>query len=245
MKQYKSYLCILLAAAAWGCIGLFSRRLLNNGFSPANIVTIRNFGGLLVLSLIFALFDRSVFRVKAKHLPIFFGTGIVSVLLFTLCYFNAQKLCSLAVSAILLYTAPAMVVVMSAVLWKEPITKKKLLALFLALLGCALVTGVFGGELSVTAKGALYGVGSAFFYALYSIFGRYGLRHYDAMTVVFWTFVFAGFGGPARPGGRAGGRRHAGKRNRTCAGGDGAAVPSLHRGACPGRERQGVHHGES
>ena len=131
MKQYKSYLCILLAAAAWGCIGLFSRRLLNNGFSPANIVTIRNFGGLLVLSLIFALFDRSVFRVKAKHLPIFFGTGIVSVLLFTLCYFNAQKLCSLAVSAILLYTAPAMVVVMSAVLWKEPITKKKLLALFL------------------------------------------------------------------------------------------------------------------
>ena len=94
----------------------------------------------------------------------------------------------------MLYTAPAMVVVMSAVLWKEPITKKKLLALFLALLGCALVTGVFGGELSVTAKGALYGVGSAFFYALYSIFGRYGLRHYDAMTVVFWTFVFAGFG---------------------------------------------------
>ena len=148
MKQYKSYLCILLAAAAWGCIGLFSRRLLNNGFSPANIVTIRNFGGLLVLSLIFALFDRNVFRVKAKHLPIFFGTGIVSVLLFTLCYFNAQKLCSLAVSAILLYTAPAMVVVMSAVLWKEPITKKKLLALFLALLGCALrflcsyITGV-------------------------------------------------------------------------------------------------------
>lgn len=194
MKQYKSYICILLAAAAWGCIGLFSRRLLNNGFSPANIVTIRNFGGLLVLSLIFALFDRRVFRVKPKHLPIFFGTGIVSVLLFTLCYFNAQKLCSLAVSAILLYTAPAMVVVMSAVLWKEPITKKKLLALFLALLGCALVTGVFGGELSVTAKGALYGVGSAFFYALYSIFGRYGLKHYDAMTVVFWTFVFAGFG---------------------------------------------------
>ena len=48
-----------------------------------------------------------------------------------------------------LYTAPAMVVLMSALVFKEKITGKKLVALALAPLGCALVTGVFTGGLSL------------------------------------------------------------------------------------------------
>ena len=194
MKKYLPYLNILGAAACWGCIGLFNRFLMRAGMGAANIVVIRNFGGLVLLTLIFALRERSVFHVKAKHLPIFFGTGVVSMVFFTLCYFKCQELCSLAVSAILLYTAPAMVVLMSALVFKEKITGKKLLALALALLGCALVTGVFTGGLSLTMKGLLFGLGAAFFYALYSIFAPFGLRHYSPLAVVFWTFVFAALG---------------------------------------------------
>lgn len=194
MKKYASYACILAAAACWGCIGLFNRPLLNAGIAPENLVVTRNLGGLAVLALFFLCTDRSVFKMKAKHLPIFIATGIISVVLFTLCYFNAQKLCSLSVSAILLYTAPAMVVLMSALVFKEKITGKKLLALALALLGCALVTGVFTGGLSLTTKGLLFGLGAAFFYALYSIFAPFGLRHYSPLAVVFWTFVFAALG---------------------------------------------------
>ena len=134
MKKYLPYLNILGAAACWGCIGLFNRFLMCAGMGAANIVVIRNFGGLVLLTLIFALRERSVFHVKAKHLPIFFGTGVVSMVFFTLCYFKCQELCSLAVSAILLYTAPAMVVLMSAAVFRERITRKKLLALALALL---------------------------------------------------------------------------------------------------------------
>ena len=194
MKKYASYACILAAAACWGCIGLFNRPLLNAGITPENLVVIRNAGGLAALALFFLCTDRGVFHVKPKHLPIFAATGIVSVVFFTLCYFNAQKLCSLSVSAILLYTAPAMVVVMSALVFKEKITGRKLLALALAFLGCALVTGVFTGGLALTAQGLLFGLGAAFFYALYSIFAPFGLRHYGAMTVVLWTFVFAALG---------------------------------------------------
>jgi drug/metabolite transporter (DMT)-like permease len=141
---------------------------------------------------VFAIRDRSVFRVKREHLKYFVGTGIVSVLLFTVCYFSCQRICSLAVASILLYTAPSFVVVLSAILWKEPVTKKKLLALLLTIVGCACVCGVFSGGLTITAAGILLGLGAGFFYALYSIFGRYALAHYDSMTVTVWTFLFAG-----------------------------------------------------
>lgn len=185
-------LSILAAAALWGIIGVWNRRLLAGGLSPASIVVVRNFGGMALLSLVFALGKRSVFRVRRAHLKYFFGTGVISVVLFTLCYFTCQKLCSLAVASILLYTAPSFVVVLSAILWREPVTRRKLAALGLTLVGCALVCGVFAGDLTVTVSGMALGLGAGFFYALYSIFGRYALAHYDSMTVTVWTFLFAG-----------------------------------------------------
>ena len=186
------YLSILLAAALWGIIGLWNRRLMAGGLSPTGIVTVRNFGGCVLLCAVFAVKDRSVFRVKREHLKYFFGTGIISVVLFTICYFSCQQICSLAVASILLYTAPSFVVVLSALLWREPITKRKILVLFLTLLGCSMVCGLFAGQVTVTFSGILLGLGSGFFYALYSIFGRYALAHYSSMTVTVWTFLFAG-----------------------------------------------------
>lgn len=191
-KRAPASAAILAAAALWGMIGLWNRTLMAAGLSPLSIVVVRNLGGMLLLAAFFAVKDRSVFRVERRHLKYFLGTGVVSVVFFTVCYFSCQKLCSLAAASILLYTAPSFVVILSAVLWKEPVTGKKLLALGLTLLGCACVCGVFSGGLSVTIPGVLLGLGSGFFYALYSIFGRYALAHYGPMTVTVWTFLFAG-----------------------------------------------------
>lgn len=183
---------VLAAAALWGVIGLWSRRLMAAGLSPLSIVAVRNFGGMVLLGLFFALRDRSVFRVERRHLKYFFGTGVVSVVLFTVCYFSCQRICSLAAASILLYTAPSFVVLLSAIVWREPVTGRKLAALALTFLGCALVCGVFSGGLAVTPSGALLGLGAGFFYALYSVFGRCALARYGAMTVTMWTFLFAG-----------------------------------------------------
>ena len=194
MKQSPrgAYASILAAAALWGIIGVWNRNLMAAGLSPTGIVVVRNFGGMLLLLAVFAVKDRSVFRMRREHVKYFFGTGIISVVLFTSCYFSCQKICSLAVASILLYTAPSFVVILSAILWKEPVTKKKLLALALTLVGCACVCGVFDGGLTVTFTGILLGLGAGFFYALYSVFGRYALAHYSSMTVTVWTFIFAG-----------------------------------------------------
>ena len=191
-KKAPAAAAILAAAALWGMIGLWNRRLMAAGLSPFSIVVVRNLGGCALLVLFFALRDRGVFRVERRHLKYFFGTGVVSVVLFTVCYFSCQELCSLAVASVLLYTAPSFVVIFSAVLWREPVTRKKLLALFLTLLGCACVCGLFSGGLSVTVPGVLLGLGAGFFYALYSVFGRYALAHYPPLTVTVWTFLFAG-----------------------------------------------------
>lgn len=192
IKKYLPQLYILIAGITWGMIGLFNRHLLASGFSPAAIVLTRNFGGLLLMTVLFFLMDRRIFRIQWRHLPYFWGTGIVSVVFFTLLYFSCQQQCSLAVAAILLYTAPTFVMLMSALLFREAVTKQKLFALVIAFVGCVAVSGVFSGGVSVTTVGLLMGVGSAFFYALYSIFARYALAHYSSLTVTYYTFLCAG-----------------------------------------------------
>lgn len=194
MKHYIPHFQILLAGTLWGIIGLFNRNLYSAGLSSTSVVVVRNIGGCVVLGLFLLIFDRSVFKIKLRHLPYFLGTGIVSILLFTLCYFASQQMSSLSISAILLYTAPAFVVIFSAVLFKEKLTKHKIAALLFTFLGCTFASGIWSGNLSVTASGILLGIGSGFFYGLYSIFGRYALVHYRPLTVTFYTFLFAGAG---------------------------------------------------
>lgn len=194
MKKYASYFCVIVGASLWGFIGLFTRQLAAAGVSVMNIVTIRNFGGMVLLVLIFLVKDRSVFRIRWKHLPIFLGTGLISVLSLAWCYFSCQQICSLAVAGILLYLAPSFVVLMSAVLWKEPLTKRKIAALVLALAGCALVSGVIGGRFDISFKGFLLGVGAGFCYATYTVFAHYALQHYGSYTLIVWTFIVSGVG---------------------------------------------------
>lgn len=194
MKKSICYFYVVFGAACWGFIGLFNRMLGDVGVSVGTRVTVRNLFALALLTVIFGLFHRQVFHIQARHLPIFLGAGILSVLGMAVAYFQCQMLCSLAVAGVLLYLAPSFVVLMSAALWRAPITKRKLAALALALFGCAFVSGIAGGGLTVSLGGILLGVAAGFCYATYTIFAHYGLQHYDSYTMTYWTFVFAGIG---------------------------------------------------
>lgn len=193
-KKRLATVCILMAGSLWGCLGFFNRHLSVLGISPETVVMLRNFGACLILSILFFFYDRSIFRIRLRHLPMFLCTGLVSILCFTLCYFHSQQISSLAVAAILLYTAPTFVVIFSALIWKEHITKHKLAALVVAFLGCCFVAGILNGQLILTKQGLLLGIGSGLFYSSYTIFGRFALRYYQPFTVTFYTFLIAGIG---------------------------------------------------
>lgn len=190
----KALAAVLAAGTFWGTMGFFARSLYAAGFGPLEVAQTRITTGLVLVGLYILLFNRSQFKVKLKDIWCFLGTGIVSLLLFSTCYFSALNYTSLAVAAILLYTAPFFVMLLSLLLFKEKMNSQKVLALILAFTGCVLVSGV-GGDTVFSWKGILLGLGSGFFYALYSIFGRYAInRGYGAWTMTFYTFLFCSIG---------------------------------------------------
>ena len=103
-----------------------------------------------------------------------------------------MQMTSLSIAAVLLYTAPAIVMVISAIVFKEKITVQKISALLLALLGCVFVSGIIGTETLISKEGILVGLGAGLGYALYSIFSRAALnRGYNSLTIIFYTFLIA------------------------------------------------------
>lgn len=190
-----SMLCVILAGCLWGMMGLFVRNLASDGLTSLEIVVLRSIGSTLIMLLILLIMDRSLFKIRFKDLWCFVGTGIVSLTFFNLCYFTTIQMTSMAVAAILMYTSPIFVVLLSAILFGERITGRKILALMLAFIGCAFVTGIVGNKMVMPLKGILIGIGSGIGYALYSIFGRYALeKGYRSETITFYTFLMATVG---------------------------------------------------
>ncbi|MBQ8525308.1 MAG: EamA family transporter [Clostridia bacterium] len=189
MKK-SALLCVLAAGILWGCMGFFVRTLQNEyGFGSLQIVCLR----LVFAALAFVILGviRRTPAIRLRHALLLFCTGFCGIMLLSVTYFLSMTYSSLSVAAILMYTAPAFVLIASVILFKEKLTGTKILSLILAFAGCVFVSGIFGGDAKITAMGVVMGILSGITYGSYSIFGTYALRKYDTYTVTTWAFIFA------------------------------------------------------
>ena len=210
---------VIASAVLWGLYGTFVTILTSMGLARNALVFLRMLGTSLPVGLLICATDRNAFRVRKEDIPLFICNGLFSLLFFTFCYTAAIKVTKIATAAALLYTAPAIVMVLSAILFHEKMNARKIFCCLLAVAGCAFASGL-GGELFaggilsgsagsagsaasaaasnsslITPTGLLLGLGAGLGYALYSIFSRIILnRGYSVYTNVFYSFGVAMLG---------------------------------------------------
>ncbi len=191
MAQARGLLLIALAAGLWGTLGLFFKASLAYGLTSLGLAFLRSLLTLALLFLGLALTRPRLLRVAPRHLPGFLVLGGVSVALFYWVYIVAVDLTSVATGAVLLYTAPAWVTLLAHWQFGEPLGRRKLGALALAFVGCALVARAYDLQhLRLNGLGVLAGLAAGLTYALYSILSVPLLRRYPPLTVVTWAVAF-------------------------------------------------------
>lgn len=183
-------LFVLAAAVIWGSLGVIGRVAFRAGLTPLEASFFR--AGIAFLALFaWMLARRSPLRIRAGDVPLFAAYGLVGIAVFFFAYLYAINQTSVATAAILLYTAPAFVILISAVALKERITQTKVVALFFAFVGCLLVVGGYRPEsVRLTLPGVAAGLVSGFTYAMYSIFGKRALRRYSTPTILVYALGF-------------------------------------------------------
>lgn len=189
------FLFVLIAAVLWGTAGIFVRSIEKTRIEEMQIVLARALFTSLVLGVAILFKDKSLFKIKLGDLWLFACGGIFSIVLFNFSYYKTMALTSLSVAAVLLYTAPFFVCIISRILFKERFTFNKLSALGIAFIGCCMVSGIFDSSHRISSGALFFGILTGLGYALYTIFGELIIkRGYHTLTLTFYVFLTATVG---------------------------------------------------
>lgn len=193
MKNHfnKGYIYVFVAGCLWGTMGLFINLLGNYGVSGGAVVFLRmSTAALWIVPFMLLTGGTKLFRIDGKGLLLCAILGVICQAMFNYAYTEAIGRIGVATAAVLLYTSPVFVSIMSRIFFQEAIGMRKVAGLFVNVIGCALtVTG--GNFAGVTVgDGVLIGIAAGFLYSLMTIFGTIA-KDYDTTTVTFYSFLFA------------------------------------------------------
>lgn len=161
-------LSVFGAAAGFGTIGIFGEIAMMIDLRLATLLPIRFVVATLVVTGL-ALARGWSFPRSHRDWLVALGLGVVYTAM-TVCFFVSLRSLTAGLATIVLYTYPTFVVLLSAPLLGEPITRRKLVSLGLATGGVALVVGT--GTLGVDPIGIGLALGAALFYAVYTTGSR-------------------------------------------------------------------------
>ncbi|MDD9300897.1 MAG: EamA family transporter [Desulfobacter sp.] len=183
----KGYAFILSAAACWGVIGIFSSIAFEQGLGPMEVA----FWRALITWFFFgaqALVSKQV-SMKKKDAPLMVVFALLGISLFYISYQFAVKQAGAAFASVLLYTAPAWVVISSRFIYKERLTWTKLGSVFIVISGVFLISKTGGNTQSgtpLTLMAVLSGLTAGFCYSLYYTMGKYFSGRYSSANLFLW-----------------------------------------------------------
>ena len=128
---------VLAAGSLWGTIGLFATLLSNYGVSAGAVAFFRMLSASIMLALILLIKGKgtSLFHASRKGLLSCMLVGFISQALYNICYMNTIEQGGMATAAVFLYTSPVYVAVISSLLFHEPLTGNKIIAIIINIAG--------------------------------------------------------------------------------------------------------------
>ena len=164
-EEARGLLYILVATAAYGSMPIVGKLVYASGVRPTGALAWR----FAVAVTIFALLQRrDEPALPWRRRAALWSLGLVFVGN-AFAYFAALETVPAATVAVLVYTYPVMVLLLSAAIGQEALTVRGLLAAALAFAGCALTTGGLSGLSG--QPGVLLVLLSALIYATYVVLG--------------------------------------------------------------------------
>ena len=185
-------LAVAAAASIWGTLGFFAKILYAQGVSFESLVAVRaSVGWLAVFLFLLATQGARSLRVARRDLAFLLPLGLVGIGFFYLLYFYTVRESTVGTAAILLYSAPAFVVILAWLFLKEPLNAAKVFALLLTVGGIFLVAGAYApANLEVSPRILLTGLLSGLTYGLYAIFGRPVAGHLSPAVILSYALAF-------------------------------------------------------
>ena len=208
MERFVGFVLIAVSAAGFGTLAISGRYAYGDGLDALTILFFRF--SLSAVVLVGVLISSRQSMPRGGVLLRLVGMGAFGYVGQAFCYLTALKYASAGLVALLLYLYPAFVTILSVTVLREHISRLKVMALSLALVGTALTVGPEGGRF----MGIFLGMSAAVIYSVYIIIGTGVVKEVSAVqssTVIFasaaaMSGVLMLVNGPQMPASAAGWR---------------------------------------
>ncbi len=190
----KGYILVFLAGALWGLIGFFVTYLSRLGINSFTIAFLRDFYGTIFFIVVVILMHglKGLKPIK-NELLLAIAMGLICQTFFNISYTISINKMGVATGAILLYTSPMFITLLSRIVFKERLNRIKAIALIINISGCILtVTNGNFGVLEFSTYGVLMGTLAGLLYTTLTIFGKIaGNMNCNVETISLFSFITA------------------------------------------------------
>ena len=192
-SEARAMLNVFAAGVLWGSVGPLVKLMEMSGSTAGTTSFVRMLFAALIMGAftIWKVGPKS-FKLDWKTLAWCAALGIICNGIYNIVYTMAIANAGIAVSAVLLNTAPIFTTIASVLLFREGVSLLKVLALAVNVVGASLAAT--GGQFDlavISIFGILCGVASAFTYGMAAIFGRMAGSGTNSYVMTTYSFVFA------------------------------------------------------
>lgn len=192
-KETLAILQILSAGILWGLVGPLVKMMELHGSTAASTSFIRMLFAFLIMTAFTAMkFGPKALIVDKRTLVACAVLGVVSNGIYNMFYTMAIANAGIAVSAVLLNTAPIFTTVFSMLIFHEGISLLKVIALCINVVGCSLAAT--GGQLNLetlSVLGVSCGIASGFTYGMAAIITRIAGSATNTYVMSAYSYLFA------------------------------------------------------
>ncbi len=194
-EKRAGYAYVLTSAILWGTLPVFSTCSYRLGSDAMTSAAMRSYLSCLLFLMILICSSR-IKEIRLKELKFYIAYGVIAGGGTFLSYMSAIEHLTPSMAAILLYTGPAFVIVFDRILYKEPLTRIKLISIICTLLGCLLVLKAYQiRAFQSSLRWILVGLLSGICYAMTTVMGKKAKNYHQGelnagMLCIFGALVF-------------------------------------------------------
>jgi len=185
------FLAVLTATACWGTSGIFVKFVVaETAISALALAFWRDLSTFIVLLIGVKLLRPAWLNVRRRDLPWLLALG-GSLGIFHIFWNLGVMVNGAAVATVQQAAMPAIVAIAAWLIWREPLTWNKILAIVLTFAGTVLVSGLdVLGQVDLSLSGLLIGLGIPITYASWNLFGKKVRERYNPLTTLTYAFGF-------------------------------------------------------
>lgn len=195
------YVLVAGAGTSWGSQSAVAKLLLTSGLPAAELVSVRTALAAAILVGAIAVARPRLLRVSPRDLGSLALLGVVGMALSNYSFYLALTRIPVAMAALLIYTAPLMVLAATVLVYREPLRRPDVVAALVTLAGAALVVRAYEPQaLRGNAVGVAAATVTALAFAVYNLLGKRVAARVSPWTMLAYSMAAsAAFWVPVAP----------------------------------------------